>query len=211
MIFSKTFNPFLHRCQVYNWPFYAFLVAPLVLFNAFDWFFYVAVLITITRRSTVPSKESHSASFNHVFISMLLSLVFSIGWAFGFLSSSNVSRDAYLTGQYLFSILILVHTILQLILYLLRTSSSREAVSPLWNKVTCRSKEYELNPQGGRSNQYLANKGVETFDLDDSSREKSKDAPSNKSPAGSANQLADDKEAVTSLTNKEAMEASDEK
>lgn len=151
-------------------------------------------------------------------MAMLLSLLFGIGWAFGFLSSRDVDRDAYLTGQYLFSFLILTHAILQLLLYLLRTSASRGELSHLWYAVTCRSKEYVPNSQAGqRSDKYIANKEVE---LEESVAKKSGDTPGSEavvttplngesSPSGAANQLADDEDAVTSYKNKEAMEASD--
>lgn len=184
----------------------------------------------ITRKPTISeaAKDSYNSSFNHVFMAMLLSLLFGIGWAFGFLSARDVDRDAYLTGQYLFSFLILTHAILQLILYLLRTSASREELSHLWYVATCRAQEYAPNSQTGqRSDKYIANEGTETIDLDEPVPKKAGDAPgsqavvttplngqsSTQSPSGAANQLAEDEDedAVTSYTNKEAMETSDNK
>lgn len=178
----------------------------------------------ITRKPAISEakKDSYNSSFNHVFIAMLLSLFFGIGWAFGFLSSKDVNSDAYLTGQYLFSFLILTHAILQLVLYLLRTSASRGELSHLWYVVTCRAQQYTPNSQTGqRSDKYIANQGTE---LEESVANKTGDAPgsqpvvttplngqSTKSPSGAANQLADEEDDITSYTNKEAMEASDNK
>lgn len=89
--------------------------------------------------------------------------------------------------------------------------------------ATCRRQQYTPNSQTGqRSDKYIANEGTE---LEESVAKKTGDAPgsqavvttplngqsSTKSPSGAANQLDDDEDAVTSYTNKEAMEASDNK
>lgn len=182
----------------------------------------------ITHWGIIPEsgKDAHRSIFYHIFTAMLLSLVFGIGWAFGFLASSDVSRDAYLTGQYLFSFLILTHTVLQMILCLLRTHASREELRCVGYTVSCRRQEYKVNVKGGheqRSNIYVAsppNQGIETISLEESGKKKPPTTTEaevttpmigqnvTQGPAGSANQLADDEDAVTSYTNKEAIEGS---
>ena len=224
----------LYSCQVYNWPFYAFLVAPLILFYSFNWLFYVATLVTITHMSTIPqgAKDTPRSTFYHIFAAMLLSLVYGLGWAFGFVASSDVSRDGYLTTQYLFSFLILTHAVLQFIFYL----PPREELRRLWYIATRRTQEYRVSgttESGNRSNKYLASssadKYVEAIGLVESGRSSSEKkqpagdtttvdtAPLNgqttetpKPAIGAANQLADDKDAATSYTNKEAIEAADD-
>ena len=172
----------------------------------------------MTRKSkVVKPKDSQHSVFYHVFSAMLLSLIFGIGWAFGFIASSDVSREAYLTTQYLFSFFILAHTLLQLIFYL----PSREELSRLWHVVTCRTQECEVNDDtnhGQRSNIYVAVPGeqsVEAIGLKESvlysEKQPLQDTATNGSAAkGAANRLADDPEAVTSYTNKKAVEASEE-
>ena len=205
------------RCQLYNWPFYAFLVAPFIIFYALNWFLYIGTLVIITQKGLVakPKNAQHSV-FYHVFAAMILSLLYGIGWAFGFIASSNVSRDAYLATQYLFSFLILAHTILQFVFYL----PSREELSQLWSKVTRRSKAYEIEEAhtGQRSNDYIAvtaEKNVEAIGLEESvlysDKQPLKEATKDGSaPKGAANRLADEPEAVTSYTNKTAVDGGDE-
>ena len=72
------------------------------------------------------AEDSHRSTFNYVITAMLLSLPFGIGWAVAFISSTDLSRDAYLITQYAFSILILAHAVLQMILYLLHSHASRK-------------------------------------------------------------------------------------
>jgi hypothetical protein len=206
-------------CQLYNWPFYAFLVAPLVIIYALNWFLFMGTLVIITRKGLVAkSKDAQHSVFYHVFAAMILSLIYGIGWAFGFIASSNVSRDAYLTTQYLFSFLIFAHTILQFVFYL----PSREELGRLWSIVTRRSKGYDIEEpaHGQRSNDYVAvaaDKNVEAIGLEESVlysgsekqplQEPTKDGSP---PKGAANRLADDPAAVTSYTNKTAVEGGDD-
>ena len=183
----------------------------------------------MTRMTTIPegAKDTHRSTFNHVFTAMLLSLLFGIGWAFGFIASSNVSRDAYLTTQYLFSFLILTHTILQMILYLLYTHVSQDELRYAWYRVTGRAKGFDVTEPVNerRSSKYLSNSpesNVEGIDLEERDEKKpiddtdtsqptgTNDETAMQSPVGAANQLADDQDAVTTYTNKEAMEPSDE-
>ena len=206
---------------MYNWPFYAFLIAPLVLTYTFDWLVYTAMLVKMTRSSTIPygGKEAYRSNFHQVCSAMLLSVVYGIGWSFGFVASGDVSRDAYLTTQYLFSFLILAHAVLQLLLYL----PSRDDLRQLWFLVTCRTQQYKVSSTEGRhrqqrSNKYLPTpleeKSVDVLGLEESGSAGEKKPLADTKKAGSAigavNQLADDKDAVTSYTNKAAVEASDE-
>ena len=206
---------YFRRCQLYNWPFYAFLVAPLAIVYTCNWLFYVSTLVFMTRKGIVAkSSETQHSLFYHVFAAMLLSLLYGIGWAFGFIASSNdVSRDAYLATQYLFSFFILAHTVLQFIFYL----PPREELARLWHVVTCRAKDYEVEDdpvRGSRSNDYVAVKGLEAIGMDESvlysEKQPLDDGEKGSGVAkGAANRLADDPEAITSYTNKKAMEGSD--
>ena len=180
----------------------------------------------MTRMSTIPegAKDTHRSTFNHVFTAMPLSLLFGIGWAFGFVAASNVSRDAYLTTQYLFSILIFLHTILQMILHLLYAQASRDELRHVLYKATGRAKDFDVSNER-RSSKYLSNpteSNVQGIDLEERVEKKpvddaftSQTTATNgetavQSPVGAANQLADDKEAVTTYTNKEAVESSND-
>lgn len=176
------------------------------------------MLVMMTRSSTIaPSgKAAYRSNFYHVCSAMLLSLIFGIGWSFGFVASSNVTRDAYLTTQYLFSFLMLAHAVLQLLLYL----PSRDDLRQLWSQVTCQTQRYKVSLSEDRhkqrSNKYLPteleDKGGEVLSLVESGTagEKTPLSDTRKGSVGAVNRLVDDKDAVTSYTNKEAMEASDE-
>ena len=206
-----------------------FLIATLILFLVFDWILYIVTLAMITRRS--PPQEGSSAkdvqrsTFNHVFTAMLLSLLYGIGWAFGFLASSDdVSRSAYLTGQYLFSFLIFGHTVLQLFLYLLRTYACREELRRVWYVATCRAQQYEVNIENGQTqsaNKYIASpeSAVEAISLEESGHHGEKQPLTEEGiqptatttmTVGAKNQLADAVEAKTTITNKTAVEASED-
>lgn len=219
------------------------MIAPFVIFYALDWIFYMATLAIMTHSMPPSSSESkfevHRSALFHNFIAMTLSIIFGIGWAFGFLASSNdVSRGAYLTGQYLFSFLILTHTILLLVLYPIRTSASRDELKRYWYIITCRAQEYEVSAPGreGRAGQYITNaeKGTEAITLErveESGHHDEKVPLAQKevegalpiettpvhghtvieNPVGAKNPLADEEEAaVTSITNQSAVEESDE-
>ena len=173
----------LRRCQVYNWPFYTFMVAPLVIVYALNWFIYVTTLIKMTRSPSVGFSQgkfdAHRSALFHNFTAMILSLIFGIAWAFGFLASSDdVSRGAYLTGQYLFSFLTLIHTILLLVLPLLRTNELREMIKRLWYTVTCRTQQYKFNESSaptGRKVSYIvreekAEEAITLENVEDSGR-----------------------------------------
>lgn len=143
-----------YRCQVYNWPFFAFLVAPLVIFYGLDWFLYIATLAIMTRSGKIGElaggKERLRSSLIHTYVAMILSLLFGFGWALEFLASTDdVSRDAYLAGQYLFSFLILTHSILLLVLHLLRSKISRGEMRKLWYTITRRSEGYNVKTSSG--------------------------------------------------------------
>ena len=229
-----------HRCQVYNWPFYVFMIAPFVIFYVFDWICYMASLAIMTH-SIPPSTSAgkldvHRSALFHIFIAMTLSIFFGIGWAFGFLASSNdVSRGAYLTGQYLFSFLILTHTILLLVLYPIRTSASRDELKRIWYIITCRTQKYVVSARGSerRTEQYITNaeRGTELGRVEESGHHDENVPLAKKevegalpiettpahghtvmeNPVGAKNPLADEEEAAaTSITNQSAVEASDE-
>lgn len=177
----------------------------------------MSTLAIITRKGPVAKqKDAQHSVFYHVFSAMMLSLIYGIGWAFGFVASSNVSRDAYLTTQYLFSFLILGHTVLQFVFYL----PSREELKWLWSKITRRSRGYDVNNdtvQNPRANDYMAvtaEKNVEAIGLEESilysDQQPLKEAEKGDSAVkGAANRLADDQEAVTSYTNQKALEGSE--
>ena len=203
---------YIHRCQVYNWPFYAFLAGPLAVFYIFDWLFYIATLIMVKCMNTTPegTEDTHRSTFNHVVTAMLLSLPFGIGWAVAFISSTDLSHDAYLITQYAFSILILAHAILQMILYLLNSHTTR--------KKPCNNTT--VNEQ--RSSKIFSS--VEGIDLEARNEKKPIDniltsptAPpvshtTMPSPVGAGDLRTDDQGAVNSYTvsNEKAMEPSDE-
>jgi hypothetical protein len=203
-------------CQVYNWPFYAFLVGPLVLFYTFDWLFYIATLVMMTRMTTIPegAKDTHRSTFNHVFKAMLLSLLFGIGWAFGFISSTDVSRDAHLITQYSFSILILTHAILQMILYLLHTHTSHE--QPCLNTTMNEPRSSKISPDAGGIGLEARSEKTPLDNMYTSPTTMPDSHTATQSPAGvtaaHANLHTENRDAVTSytVTNKEAMEPLDE-
>lgn len=172
----------------------------------------------MTRASTIPlsTKNSVRSIFYNVFSAMVLSLIYGIGWSFGFIASSDdVGRDAYLTTQYLFSFLILTHTILQLILYLPPCDELR--------RLLHRTRGYDVNEaeagQGHRSIKYMVplEQGVETIGLEESGQTSDPNEATSQldekkatGSLGAANRVTDDQESVTSYTNEKAVEQSDE-
>ena len=157
------------------------------------------------------TEDMHHSTFNHVVTAMLLSLPFGIGWAVVFVSSTDLSRDTYLVTQYAFSILILTHAILQMILYLLHSHTSR--------KEPCNNTT--VNAQG--SSKIFSS--VEGIDLEARNEKKPIDNmltsptappvshPAMPSPVGVSDLRTDDQGAVNSYTvtnEKATMEPSDE-
>ena len=170
----------------------------------------------MTQGGIVPkaTNDSVHSIIYHIFAAMILSLLYGVGWACGFVASSDVERDAYLTTQYLFSFLILTHTLLQFVLYL----PPRKELSRLWH----RTRGYDVNEagtdQGGNSSKYQVSPNDEGIKLEESEHHSAKKpltmgetaAVADKTvTSGPANPITDDKEAVTSYTNKEAVDGYD--
>ena len=156
------------------------------------------------------AEDMHRSTFNHVVTAMLLSLPFGIGWAIAFISSTDLSRDAHLITQYAFSILILTHAILQMILYLLHSHTTSK--EPCNNATVNEQRSSKISPN------------IEGIDLEARNEKEPIDntftnptAPqvshtTMPSPVGAGDLRADDQGAVTSytVTNGKAMEPSDE-
>ena len=88
-----------------------------------------------TRRRTIIS---------HLLIAAILSLLFGLGWAFGFIGTTSLPPSVYVPAQYIFSIFIGIQGVLIFILHAIRSADSREEWKRWWYTLTCRSETYHV-------------------------------------------------------------------
>lgn len=88
-----------------------------------------------TRRRTI---------FSHLLIAAILSLLFGLGWAFGFIGTTSLPSSVYIPAQYIFSIFIGIQGVLIFILHAIRSADSREEWRRWWYTLTCRSEIYHV-------------------------------------------------------------------
>ena len=79
-----------------------------------------------------------------LFIAMMLSVLFGLGWAFGLIGSSSLPSGVSITGQYIFSIFIGFQGVMIFFLYAVRSTDAREEWKRWWYRITCRAEHYRI-------------------------------------------------------------------
>ncbi len=129
-----------------KWPFYFGIAVPFVLifvFNIAIFFVVVWSLTRMTHRKKKWSEEKQKMNKEYkklAVIILTLSVLFGLGWAFGFLIPTDLHSDGVVVStvaQYIFSILVGFHGVLIFILYCLRSPEVRQEWSRWFVKYVC--------------------------------------------------------------------------
>ncbi len=134
-----------NSCRPYNWPFYFGIVTPFIIVMVLNWILYITTVFYIRRSSHKLNAESKKHLQHYVFVSAILSAVFTILWIFGLLGTADVSRSVYIAAQYIFSIMALVHSLLTFLMHILRSPKAKENWLQLWYTCTFRRAKYAPN------------------------------------------------------------------
>ena len=89
-------------------------------------------------------KDRKSAVLRQLFIAMVLSLLFGLGWVFGLLASHDLPAAVHVPSQYIFSIFVGLQGVLIFILHAVRSADARNEWKRWWYTLTCRSEKYRL-------------------------------------------------------------------
>ena len=80
----------------------------------------------------------------YLFIAMILSLLFGLGWAFGLIGTSSLPAGVSIPAQYIFSIFIGFQGVLLFVLHAIRSPDSREEWKRGWYTITGRADKYRV-------------------------------------------------------------------
>ena len=142
---NNTETPYSYSCRPYEWPFYFGFIAPFVAIYIFNWIMFIVIITSLCRHAA----KRETADFNSVvtrqlFIAIVLSLLFGLGWAFGLIGSSSLPSGVSITGQYIFSIFIGFQGVLIFFLHAVRSTDVREEWKRWWYWITCRTEHYRI-------------------------------------------------------------------
>lgn len=107
---------------------------------------FVVIMASLCRHSikTAGQKDNKSVVARYLFIAMVLSLLFGLGWVFGLIGTSSLPQGISIPAQYLFSIFIGLQGVLVFILHAIRSPDSREEWKRWWYSITCRADQYRV-------------------------------------------------------------------
>ena len=120
----------IYSCRPINWPFYFGFAASYIVLVLFTSLMYGVGFYLMVHNSQARKKY-----FYPVVIMGTLFILFIVAWIFGLIGSNDgVERNRYIAAQYIFSILVLVHSILTVFLYILWSTDSR---NKWYGLITC--------------------------------------------------------------------------
>ena len=141
----STDTPYSYSCRPYEWPFYFGFIAPFVAIYIFNWIMFIVIIFSLCRHAAKSeTADAKSVVTRQLFIAMVLSLLFGLGWAFGLIGSSSLPSGVSITGQYIFSIFIGFQGVLILLLHAVRSADAREEWKRWWYRITCRTEQYRI-------------------------------------------------------------------
>ena len=134
-----------YSCRPYEWPFYFGFIVPFVAIYIFNWIMFIIIIFSLCRGAAQKeTADAKSVVIRQLFIAMVLSLLFGLGWAFGLLGSSSLPSGVSITGQYIFSIFIGCQGVLIFFLHAVRSSDACEEWKRWWYGITCRTVQYRM-------------------------------------------------------------------
>jgi len=133
-------------CRPYEWPFWFGFLVPFVIIYIFNWIMFAIIMISLCRHSvkTPGDKDKKSMVARYLFIAMMLSLLFGLGWAFGLIGTSSLPAGVSIPAQYIFSIFIGFQGVLLFVLHAIRSPDSREEWKRGWYTITGRADKYRV-------------------------------------------------------------------
>ena len=136
----------LFSCRPIEWPFYFGFLLPFAVIYIFNWVMFVVIMASLCRHSikTAGQKDNKSVVARYLFIAMVLSLLFGLGWVFGLIGTSSLPQGVSIPAQYLFGIFIGLQGVLVFILHAIRSPDSREEWKRWWYTITCRADQYRV-------------------------------------------------------------------
>ena len=134
-----------YSCRPYKWPFYFGFIAPFVTIYIFNWIMFIVIITSLCRHAAKrETADAKSVVTRQLFIAIVLSLLFGLGWAFGLIGSSSLPSGVSITGQYIFSIFIGLQGVLIFFLHAVRSTDAREEWKRWWYWITCQTEQYRI-------------------------------------------------------------------
>ena len=132
----------MFSCRPTAWPFWFGFVMPFALIWLFNWAMFTAIMISLCRHAIRSSEKKgpRSIILRHLFIAMVLSLLFGLGWVFGVTGSTILPPALHKPARYLFNIFIGLQGVLIFVLHAVRSPDAREEWKHWWYCVTCKRK-----------------------------------------------------------------------
>ncbi len=132
-------------CRPVKWPFYFGIAAPFVLIFVFNVATFFVVMWSLARSTSQQKKWTEAKQMSKEYkklavIAFTLSVLFGLGWAFGFLIPTNLHSDGVVVStiaQYIFSIAVGFHGVLIFLVYCLRSPEVRQEWSRWFVKYGC--------------------------------------------------------------------------
>jgi len=117
-------------------------VAPFIVIVLLDWILYGATIFFM-RQSGKLNIEMKKYLQHYIIVVAILSVLFVATWIFGLLgTASELSRNAYVISQYLFSVLAAIHSILTFIMHTLIATEAKQFWMRMFYTMTGRRQQY---------------------------------------------------------------------
>ena len=109
---------------------------------------FVIITTSLCRHSVKrakPNETTFSVVRRHLFIAVVLSTLFGLGWAFGLIGTSSLPREVYLPAQYIFSIFVGMQGVLIVAFHGIRSRDAREEWKRWWSTTTLKDRKYQFS------------------------------------------------------------------
>ena len=139
-------DPF--SCRPTKWPFWFGWLLPFGAIYIFNWIMFILIMFSLVRHAAksadTNTTSTRSVVLRHLFIAIVLSIMFGLGWAFGLIGTSDLPEEVYVPAQYIFSIFIGLQGVFIFFFHALRSTDAREEWKRWWFTITGRADEYRV-------------------------------------------------------------------